>query len=96
MLLLRSVFWTILSRSLRGLHPWRYFGVREVRLDLSSPLHLADLASVALGAAFTPHLCLGVCSFGSGARCRLRTRPANWLSVACAVRQKSDVFERPT
>jgi protein-S-isoprenylcysteine O-methyltransferase Ste14 len=50
MLFLRSLFWTILLPGLyAGLVPWRYFGVSQVQLDLSRPLHLAGLASIGLG-----------------------------------------------
>jgi hypothetical protein len=36
-LALRAVFWTLLLPGLTAFYlPWRYFGLREVRIDISS------------------------------------------------------------
>jgi protein-S-isoprenylcysteine O-methyltransferase Ste14 len=47
----RSLAWTLLIPGLfAGYVPWRYFGLSEVRLDFSSPRHLAGLLCIAIGA----------------------------------------------
>jgi protein-S-isoprenylcysteine O-methyltransferase Ste14 len=50
-LAVRSVFWVIvLPGFFGGFVPWRFFGVRNVRLDPTDPFHLAGLATFAAGA----------------------------------------------
>jgi protein-S-isoprenylcysteine O-methyltransferase Ste14 len=39
-----------------GYLPWRFFGLRQARLDLGNPLHLVGLLAITLGAAL-----LGAC-----------------------------------
>lgn len=57
LLALRSMLWTILLPGVfAGYVPWRYFGVSQVQLDLSDPLHLLGLLLIAIGAAL-----LGAC-----------------------------------
>ena len=56
-LALRSLLWTILLPGVvAGYVPWRYFGVSQVRLDPSNPLHLLGIFLIAIGAAL-----LGAC-----------------------------------
>jgi protein-S-isoprenylcysteine O-methyltransferase Ste14 len=51
-LLLRSAFWTLAFPGFfAGFVPWRYFGVSEVRLAWTNPLHAVGLALIATGAA---------------------------------------------
>ncbi|HJS43875.1 MAG TPA: isoprenylcysteine carboxylmethyltransferase family protein [Gemmatimonadales bacterium] len=51
-LALRSLLWTIVFPGFFGVFvPWRYFGVSQVRIDLTNPLHLIGLLFVAIGAA---------------------------------------------
>jgi protein-S-isoprenylcysteine O-methyltransferase Ste14 len=50
-LALRSIAWTLLVPGLfAGYVPWRYFGLRDVTLDLGNPGHLIGVVAVALGA----------------------------------------------
>lgn len=54
---LRSVLWAVLLPGFfAGYVPWRYFGLRDVRLDLSNPLHIAGAGIITLGVAL-----LGAC-----------------------------------
>jgi protein-S-isoprenylcysteine O-methyltransferase Ste14 len=56
-LFLRSLLWTMLLPGFfAGFVPWRYFGLNQVRVDWSSPRHLAGMLFVGLGAAL-----LGAC-----------------------------------
>ena len=49
-LALRSVTWAALLPGLfAGYLPWRYFGLRDVRIELSRPLHQIGLASITMG-----------------------------------------------
>ena len=58
-LAVRSVLWTLLLPGVvAGYLPWRFFGLREARLDLGDPLHLVGLLAIAAGAAL-----LGACIF---------------------------------
>ena len=51
-LALRSLLWTALLPGLFAFYlPWRYFGLRQVRLDPSNPIQLVGIACIALGAA---------------------------------------------
>ena len=51
-LTLRSLLWTILFPGFfAGFLPWAYFGVSEVQLDWTNPLHMGGLALIALGSA---------------------------------------------
>jgi protein-S-isoprenylcysteine O-methyltransferase Ste14 len=53
----RSLLWTLLLPGMvAGYLPWRFFGLREVRLDPGDPLHLAGVVTMAVGAAL-----LGAC-----------------------------------
>lgn len=46
----RSLFWTILLPGFfAGYLPWRYFGLREARVDWSSPLHMLALTCIGAG-----------------------------------------------
>jgi protein-S-isoprenylcysteine O-methyltransferase Ste14 len=46
----RSLLWTcLLPGFFAGYVPWRYFGLREARIDASSAADLAGLACIALG-----------------------------------------------
>ena len=46
----RSLIWAALLPGLfAGYVPWRYFGLREVRIELSNPVHLVGLASLTIG-----------------------------------------------
>jgi protein-S-isoprenylcysteine O-methyltransferase Ste14 len=57
LLALRSLFWTIaFPGTFAGYIPWRYFGVSQVRLDFTNPLHLLGLLLVAMGVVL-----LGAC-----------------------------------
>lgn len=49
-LTLRSLLWfALLPGVLAGYVPWRYFGLREVSLDLRQPLHWGALIAMAMG-----------------------------------------------
>lgn len=49
-LVLRSLLWTVLLPGMvAGFLPWRFFGLRDARLDLHNPLHLLALLVIALG-----------------------------------------------
>jgi protein-S-isoprenylcysteine O-methyltransferase Ste14 len=51
-LALRSLFWTIVFPGFfAGYLPWRFFGLRDVVVDLRIPLHWAGLFLICLGAA---------------------------------------------
>jgi protein-S-isoprenylcysteine O-methyltransferase Ste14 len=51
-LALRSVVWTILlPGTFAGFLPWRYFGLRGARVDVSDPGHVLSLVCIGLGAA---------------------------------------------
>jgi hypothetical protein len=48
-LALRSLVWTLLLPGVvAGYLPWRFFGLREARLDFGNPLHLAGLLVLTL------------------------------------------------
>ena len=52
LLALRSLLWTVLLPGMvAGYIPWRSFGVSQVQLDFTNPLHLLGLAIVAVGLA---------------------------------------------
>jgi protein-S-isoprenylcysteine O-methyltransferase Ste14 len=56
-LAVRSLAWTLLIPGLfAGYVPWRYFGLRDVHLDLQSPVHLFALLCIGLGVVL-----LGAC-----------------------------------
>jgi protein-S-isoprenylcysteine O-methyltransferase Ste14 len=56
-LALRSLLWTLLLPGLvAGYLPWRYFGLRDVRLDLADPGHIAGIVIILAGVAL-----LGAC-----------------------------------
>ena len=56
-LTLRSLLWAVLLPGLyAGYIPWRYFGLRHVRLDLQSPRHVVGLLCIGAGA-----LLLAIC-----------------------------------
>lgn len=56
-LAIRSIGWTVLLPGVfAGYLPWRYFGLRDVRLSLENPLHLIGVLSIVLGTAL-----LGTC-----------------------------------
>ena len=49
-LALRSLLWTIvLPGVVAGYVPWRFFGLREARVEWSNPSHLLGLLCIALG-----------------------------------------------
>ena len=49
-LFLRSAFWTLAFPGFfAGFLPWRYFGVSDVLIDWTNPLHLVGLVLIALG-----------------------------------------------
>jgi protein-S-isoprenylcysteine O-methyltransferase Ste14 len=49
-LALRSLLWAVLLPGmLAGYIPWRYFGLRDVQLDLRAPLHVAGLLCIGFG-----------------------------------------------
>ena len=51
-LTLRSLFWTLLLPGFfAGFLPWWYFGLSEVRLEWTNPLHILGVLFVASGAA---------------------------------------------
>jgi protein-S-isoprenylcysteine O-methyltransferase Ste14 len=51
-LAIRSLFWTVLLPGVvAGYLPWRYFGLRDVQLDLANPVHIVGLLCIAVGAA---------------------------------------------
>ncbi len=50
-LAIRSIAWAIVLPGLvAGYVPWRFFGLSQVQLNLSDPLHLIGLISIGLGA----------------------------------------------
>lgn len=56
-LALRSLLWTLLLPGFfAGYVPWRFFGLAQVHLDFTNPLHVLGLVLVAAGA-----LLLGAC-----------------------------------
>jgi protein-S-isoprenylcysteine O-methyltransferase Ste14 len=58
-LAVRSLFWVlVLPGFFGGFVPWRFFGVRDVKVDLAQPFHIAGLVVLVTGA-----LLLGVCVF---------------------------------
>jgi protein-S-isoprenylcysteine O-methyltransferase Ste14 len=51
-LALRSLAWAVLLPGLlAGYLPWRYFGLRDVQLDLQNPAHVLGILCMAVGAA---------------------------------------------
>jgi protein-S-isoprenylcysteine O-methyltransferase Ste14 len=57
MLVLRSLLWTVLLPGIfAGYVPWRYFGLRDARVDLGDPRQLLGSAAIAAGV-----LLLGAC-----------------------------------
>src|SRR5512134_3846089 len=51
-LALRSLFWMLVFPGFfAGYLPWRYFGLREARVDWALPVHLLAILCIALGAA---------------------------------------------
>ena len=51
-LALRSLLWAALLPGLfAGYLPWRYFGLRDVTLSWTNPVHIAGVALIALGAS---------------------------------------------
>ncbi len=56
-LAIRSFAWTLLIPGLfAGYLPWRYFGLRDVQLNLHNPAHLLGLLGIGLGVVL-----LGAC-----------------------------------
>lgn len=56
-LALRSLLWVLLLPGVfAGFVPWRYFGLREVSLDFSDPVHWAGVIAIGLGVSL-----LGLC-----------------------------------
>ena len=52
LLALRSLLWTVLLPGMiAGYIPWRYFGLSQVQLDFTDPLHLLGLVVAAIGVA---------------------------------------------
>jgi protein-S-isoprenylcysteine O-methyltransferase Ste14 len=52
LLALRSLLWTLLLPGFfAGYVPWQYFGLKGVRLDYSSPVHVIGVAAIGTGAA---------------------------------------------
>jgi protein-S-isoprenylcysteine O-methyltransferase Ste14 len=50
LLALRSLFWAcVIPGLIAGYVPWRYFGIRDVRLNLANPLHVAAMPVLAAG-----------------------------------------------
>lgn len=50
-LVVRSLAWTLLIPGMfAGYIPWRYFGLRDAHLDITSPGHLAGLLCIGTGA----------------------------------------------
>jgi protein-S-isoprenylcysteine O-methyltransferase Ste14 len=50
-LAVRSLLWALLLPGFfAGYLPWRYFGLREVVIDLANPLHWIGLIAIGLGA----------------------------------------------
>jgi protein-S-isoprenylcysteine O-methyltransferase Ste14 len=49
---MRSILWTVLLPGLfAGYLPWRYFGLRSVKVRWDDPVHLAGLLCIGVGAA---------------------------------------------
>lgn len=62
----RSLIWAALLPGLfAGYLPWRYFGLREVRIELSNPVHLVGLASITIGILL---LAACICEFAARGR----------------------------
>jgi protein-S-isoprenylcysteine O-methyltransferase Ste14 len=56
-LAIRSIAWTVLLPGLfAGYLPWRFFGLRDVHIDLQNPVHVLGLLCMVLGAVL-----LGTC-----------------------------------
>lgn len=56
-LAVRSLLWAVLLPGMvAGYLPWRFFGLREARLDLGNPLHLVGLLAIVAGTVL-----LGAC-----------------------------------
>ena len=69
----RSLLWTVLLPGVvAGYLPWRYFGVRSVRLQPSDPLDLVGLLSIGVGVAL-----LGWCIYAFAQRGRGTLSPAD-------------------
>jgi protein-S-isoprenylcysteine O-methyltransferase Ste14 len=46
----RSLLWTLLLPGFLGVYvPWRYFGLRNVRLDLGDPIHILGILCTGVG-----------------------------------------------
>ena len=83
LLALRSLLWTILLPGvLAGYLPWRYFGLREARIDWSNPASLLGLVIIVLGA-----LLLGACILEFARRGRGTLSPVD--PAASSGRQRS-------
>jgi protein-S-isoprenylcysteine O-methyltransferase Ste14 len=66
-LLLRSLLWTLLIPGLfAGYVPWRYFGLRNVRLDPGDPLHWSGVAGIVVGALLLAFCILEFARSGRG------------------------------
>ena len=51
-LLLRNLLWAVLLPGMITVYlPWRYFGLREARIDAANPVHLAALLLIVAGTA---------------------------------------------
>lgn len=49
-LALRAVFWTLVLPGFSGFYlPWRYFGVRDVRIDVSNPRQWLGMLCIGVG-----------------------------------------------
>src|SRR5688572_5478759 len=57
----RSLLWTILLPGfVAGYLPWQYFGVKDVRLDFSNPIHVGAVVVTGLGCGLLAWCILGI------------------------------------
>lgn len=64
---LRSLLWMVLLPGIyAGYVPWRFFGLDEIQLDFSDPVHLVGLAAIAAGVVLLLICILEFARWGKG------------------------------
>ena len=94
-LAVRSVMWAaLLPGFFAGYLPWRYFGLRDVRLELSDPPHLVGLASITVGVILLAACIWEFATRGRGTLSPLdppRQQVAVWREPECALERTSEM-----
>ena len=84
-LALRALFWTLVFPGVFGFYvPWRYFGLRDVRFDVSNPYQWPGMFCMDVGTILLL-ACIWSLRNGAEARCRRLIRRAISWSAACIV-----------